>query len=86
MFKETPVQTEPFYETNDIQLVNGCYYRITVAYKTQIKTKDSNFLFIDTSTYEYKNMQRFMSFMQDIMMQEALMFLRMRGSLSLALW
>lgn len=39
---------------NDIQLVNGCYYRLIVAYETEQKTKDSNVLFVDTSDYKYK--------------------------------
>lgn len=54
VFEDTPVQTEPFYETNDIQLLNGCYYRIIVAYKTEKEVESSKILVWDKKNYEYK--------------------------------
>lgn len=39
---------------NDIQLANGCYYRIIVAYEIEKQLDDKNILFIDTSKYEQK--------------------------------
>lgn len=33
-----------FFSTNDIQLVNGCYYRVIVAYKETKKTADGGFM------------------------------------------
>lgn len=54
VFENTPVQTEDFYETNDIQLLNGCYYRIIIAYKTEKEIESSKFLWADIKNYEYK--------------------------------
>ena len=53
-FNKTPVRTEAFYESTDVQLINGCYYRMLVVYELQIRTKDSNFLFINTDKFEQK--------------------------------
>ena len=33
-FKETPIRTDAIYSTRDIQLLNGCYYKVTVAYES----------------------------------------------------
>ncbi|MDO4479024.1 MAG: hypothetical protein Q4B73_08335 [Lachnospiraceae bacterium] len=33
------IKMDSFYETTDVQLVNGCYYRIIVAYKLQREAK-----------------------------------------------
>lgn len=54
VFEETPIQSDSFYETNNIQLVNGCYYKVIVAYMTEINIAPNNFLFINTSKYEIK--------------------------------
>lgn len=35
LFEENSIQTKPFYTTNSVQLANGCYYRVIVAYKTE---------------------------------------------------
>lgn len=53
-FSETPVRTDSIYKTEDIQLINGCFYRVIVAYELRIRTEDSNFLFINTDKYDYK--------------------------------
>lgn len=37
----------PFYTTKDIQLVNGCYYRITVVHREERKTGDKQVLGVD---------------------------------------
>ncbi len=39
---------------NSIQLANGCYYRIIVAYETEKQLDNTRFLFIDTSDHKYK--------------------------------
>lgn len=39
IFKEKPVEKKSFYETTNVQMVNGCYYRVIVAYKTGIRTQ-----------------------------------------------
>ncbi len=43
-----------FYTTKDVQLQNGCYYRVFVAYKMEIRTEDSKIAFVTTKNYEYK--------------------------------
>ena len=52
IFEDTPTQTESFYTTKDVQLANGCYYRIIVAYKTRIQTGTT--LFGTVKNYDYK--------------------------------
>lgn len=39
-----------------IQLQNGCYYRVTVAYKMQRKLEDKKILFINADNYEEKEL------------------------------
>lgn len=53
-FSDTPIRTNSIYSTTDVQLINGCYYRVLVVYELSIRTEDSNFLFINTDEYEYK--------------------------------
>ena len=53
-FNKTPIRTEYIYETKDVQLINGCYYRLVVAYELRIRTEDSNILFINTDKFDYK--------------------------------
>lgn len=53
-FGDTPVRTSSIYSTSDMQLINGCFYRVIVAYELRIRTKKSNFLFINTDKYEYR--------------------------------
>ena len=53
-FSDTPIRTSSIYTTTDVQLINGCYYRIIVVYELSIRTEDSNFLFINTDKYDYK--------------------------------
>ena len=43
-----------FYETKDVQLQNGCYYRAIIAYKMERQLEDSKILFLRTNNYEYK--------------------------------
>lgn len=45
---------EKIFPTNEIQLANGCYYRILIVYKTAIKLEPKKLLFIDTPNYDYK--------------------------------
>lgn len=46
--------TDGFYETKDVQLQNGCYYRVLVAYKMERRVEDSKILFVTTKNYEQK--------------------------------
>ncbi len=55
IFEEEATQEDTFYTANNIQLSNGCYYRLIVAYKTGKKIGQNKFLkFKTTSEYEYK--------------------------------
>ncbi|MBD5460835.1 MAG: hypothetical protein HDR26_07830 [Lachnospiraceae bacterium] len=53
-FSDTPVRTSSIYSTSDVQLINGCFYRVIVVYELRIRTEESNFLFINTNKYDYK--------------------------------
>lgn len=46
--------TDVFYTTKDVQLQNGCYYRVIIAYKMERRLEDSKILFVTTKNYEYK--------------------------------
>lgn len=54
VFKDIPVENQPFYSPNEIQLLNGCYYRVIIAYETVRKTDPTKVLFVDVDNYEYK--------------------------------
>lgn len=47
---------QSFYEANDIQLQNGCYFRIQIAYRMERQIEDSKILFITKHNYERKKM------------------------------
>jgi len=53
-FSDTPIRTSSIYSAADVQLINGCFYRVIVVYELCIRTEDSNFLFINTDKHEYK--------------------------------
>lgn len=54
VFEEIPTQTGSFYSATDVQLVNGCYYRVIVAYETRIISDPTKILFASLDNYEYK--------------------------------
>jgi len=43
-----------FYKTKNIQLVGGCYYRVTVVYETEKKVGEKKTLVFTTNVYENK--------------------------------
>lgn len=53
-FSKTPTSSDSIYTTKDVELINGCYYKVVVAYGTRIRTDNSNILFIDTDKFDYK--------------------------------
>lgn len=53
-FSDVPIRTDAIYSTTDVQLINGCYYRVIVVYELSVRTEDSKFLFISTDKYDYK--------------------------------
>ncbi len=54
IFANSPKMLKNFYTVSRADIGNGCYYRFTIAYKTERKTKQSNFLFIDTSSWDHR--------------------------------
>ncbi len=54
-FSDKPTESKSFYSTNDIQLTNGTYYRVIVAYKTaRKKGTEKVFGLFSRDKYEYK--------------------------------
>lgn len=53
-FDDEPVRTETLYKTTHVQILNGCYYRIIVAYKTEKLEKIKKIAFVPVKDYEYK--------------------------------
>lgn len=51
-FSKTPIQTKPIYSATTLQLMNGCYYRVLIAYETQRKTDPQKILFVEIDNYE----------------------------------
>ncbi len=43
-----------FYTTNDIQQVNGCYYRVIVVYELEKQVEDKKIAFAKLDSFEYK--------------------------------
>lgn len=53
-FGDTPIRTDSIYSATEVEINNGCFYRVIVVYELSIRTEDSNFLFINTDKYDYK--------------------------------
>ncbi len=54
-FADMPVQNEAVYETTDIEMINGCYFRLLVVYEMGIKTGTSSVLLVfPKDEYDYK--------------------------------
>ena len=54
VFKDIPVQESPLYETTDVQLVNGCYYKVIIAYKTGIRVQTGQIFPPRLEKYDYQ--------------------------------
>lgn len=52
VFEGVPDSINKFYTARRADLNNGCFYRVTIVYKTTYCKEQSRFLFFDTSTYE----------------------------------
>ena len=54
-FENTPKQNASLYETLDVELINGCYYRLVVVYELSRRVNTSKIIgFIPNDEYEYK--------------------------------
>ncbi len=54
IFEENQNGVSDFYKTTDVQLANGCYYRVIVAYEVTKKTASSKILLWNKDNYESK--------------------------------
>lgn len=54
VFADNSIITNSLYTCTDVEIINGCYYRVIVAYELSIRTEKSNILFINTDKYDYK--------------------------------
>lgn len=52
VFKSGSMLGEKFYYGNNIQLLNGCYYQITIVYRQTKRLDDTNIAFFDTSDWQ----------------------------------
>lgn len=54
-FENTPNQKDAVYTTKDVELINGCYYRLIVAYKTEMKEASQKILgLVSKNTFIYQ--------------------------------
>ena len=44
VFEDIPVNTDSIYTTTEVQLLNGCYYRVTVVYELELKEESRKML------------------------------------------
>lgn len=54
IFSDVPVRTDAIYTTTEVQLNNGCYYRVIILYELRMKVGENKILFITTDKYDYK--------------------------------
>jgi len=62
IFKSESSLKTPFYQTKDVQLDNGCYYRVIVAYKMEIQTGEKKVGFVKLPETEEKKVVEVYSF------------------------
>ncbi|MBR3579431.1 MAG: hypothetical protein IKN95_00360 [Lachnospiraceae bacterium] len=54
VFVQNSPLSDHIYETNNIQLVNGCYYRIIVAYEERKKTGETDYFVTTVDEHDYR--------------------------------
>lgn len=54
IFTEDTPLTEAFYSSLDVQIQNGCYFQIIVAYRLRLRLDDKKVLFVDVEDFDYK--------------------------------
>lgn len=62
VFEKTPINKEPIYESTDIQLLNGTYYRVIVAYELKQRTKDNKYWKDEYKTSKYAEVYEFYAY------------------------
>ena len=53
-FNTTPIRTDSIYAGTDVQLINGCYYRVLITYKMSVRTKEKSLGLINMDEYDTK--------------------------------
>lgn len=61
-FKTADSLGDSLYTTKDVQLENGCFYRVIVVYKMQVKTGEKKIAFVTTDVTEEKRVAEIYSF------------------------
>lgn len=54
VFTKDSALKDPVFKSNDVQLQNGCYYRVIVAYKLEKQVESTKILGFDKENFEYK--------------------------------
>lgn len=62
IFANDKVRSEPFYTATDTQLMDGCYYRIIIAYETEKVIGTNKVLFVKKDDKEYHKYAEVYSF------------------------
>ena len=62
IFEKTPINKEPIYESTDIQLINGTYYRVIVVYELKQRTKDNKYWVDEYKTNKYAEVYEFYAY------------------------
>lgn len=62
MFNDNPDGLNGFYTTTDVQMVNGCYYRVFVIYSTAIRTQKAQKFPPKLEKYDYEKYAEVYSF------------------------
>ena len=62
IFQDNPNGIKEFYTTTDVQMVNGCYYRVIIAYKTEYRIRKAQVFPPVTEKFEYKKYAEVYSF------------------------
>lgn len=62
IFQDNPDGIKDFYTTTDVQMVNGCYYRVIIAYKTEFRIRKAQVFPPVTEKFEYRKYAEVYSF------------------------
>lgn len=62
LFENTSNRQDAFYNITDVQITNGCYYRVIAAYKVGKKMDPTKILFFSRDNYEYKRVAEVYTF------------------------
>lgn len=61
-FSTSHTSSDSLYTTKDLELINGCYYKVVIAYGTRMRKEDSNFLFFEFDYKKYAEVYEFYAY------------------------